>query len=180
MDEKNITPPSPSPSDQKPWTHSFHHPPCWRKSYSNLLTTVFRQYIRPAEGFCKIYIKRYFTLRKKNISSLETLLMWVNFILSLWACHGWKKCLEKGENFWLASWGERLIQGRHFWRELSTPRPWNTGLVSIGGSLTSWREGASLALVGSPSSDSVTIKMPYGVDVLHRPASHPIFSYWVG
>ena len=34
---------------------------------------------------------------------------------------------------------------------------------------------------GHPSSDGVTIKMPYGVDVLlHRPASHPIFSYWVG
>ena len=27
----------------------------------------------------------------------------------------------------------------------------------------------------------VTIKMSYGVDVLlHRPASHPIFSHWVG
>ena len=31
-----------------------------------------------------------------------------------------------------------------------------------------------------PSSDGVTIKMPYGVDVLHQTASHPIFSYWVG
>ena len=41
-------------------------------------------------------------------------------------------------------------------------------------------EGASLALVGHPSSEGVTIKMPYGVDVLHWPASHPIFSYWVG
>ena len=41
-------------------------------------------------------------------------------------------------------------------------------------------EGASLALVGHPSSDGVTIKMPYGVDVLHRPALHPIFSYWIG
>ena len=47
-------------------------------------------------------------------------------------------------------------------------------------SLTSWGEGASLALVGHPSSDGVTIKMPYRVDVLHRPASHPTFSYWVG
>ena len=47
-------------------------------------------------------------------------------------------------------------------------------------SLTSWGEGASLALVGHPSSDGVTIKMPYGIDVLHRPALHPIFSYWVG
>ena len=54
------------------------------------------------------------------------------------------------------------------------------GLVSSRVSLTSWGEGASLALVGHPSSDGVTIKMPYGVDVLHRPASHPIFSYWVG
>ena len=39
---------------------------------------------------------------------------------------------------------------------------WNTGLVSSGDSLTSWGEGASLALVGHPSSDGVTIKMPYG------------------
>ena len=32
------------------------------------------------------------------------------------------------------------------------------------------------ALVGHPSSDGVTIKILYGVDVLHRPASHRIFS----
>ena len=50
----------------------------------------------------------------------------------------------------------------------------NIGLVSSGTSLT------LLALVGYTSSDSVTIKMPYGVDVLHQPASHPIFLYWVG
>ena len=56
------------------------------------------------------------------------------------------------------------------------PRLWNTGLVSSGDILTSWGEGASLALVGHPSSDGVTIKMPYGVDVLHQPALHPIFS----
>ena len=64
--------------------------------------------------------------------------------------------------------------------DTSTLRHWNTWLVSSGASLASWGEGASLALVGNPSSDGITIKMPYGVDVLHRPASHPIFSYWVG
>ena len=53
-------------------------------------------------------------------------------------------------------------------------------LVSKGASVKSWGEGASLALVGHPSSNGVTIKMPYGVDVLHQPALHPIFSYWVG
>ena len=42
----------------------------------------------------------------------------------------------------------------------------NTGLVSNGISLTSWGEGASLALVGQPSSDGITIKIPYEVDVL--------------
>ena len=43
-------------------------------------------------------------------------------------------------------------------------------------SFTSWGEGASLALVGHPSSDSVTIKVTYWVDVsLHRPASQ-VFS----
>ena len=60
-------------------------------------------------------------------------------------------------------------------RDIETLRHWNTGLVSSGASLTSWGEGAFLTLVGDPYSDSVTIKMPYGVDVLHWPASHPIF-----
>ena len=48
--------------------------------------------------------------------------------------------------------------------------------MSSGASLTSWG-GASLALVGDPSSEGVRIKMPYGVDVLYRPALHTIFSY---
>ena len=48
--------------------------------------------------------------------------------------------------------------------------------VPSGASLTSWGEGAYLALAGNPSSDGITINMPYVVDVLHRPASHPIFS----
>ena len=39
------------------------------------------------------------------------------------------------------------------------------------------RRLASSALAGHPSSDGVTIKVPYRVDVLlHQPASHPIFS----
>ena len=42
----------------------------------------------------------------------------------------------------------------------------NIGLVSSGDILTSWGEGASLALVGHPSSDDIMIKIPYGVDVL--------------
>ena len=43
------------------------------------------------------------------------------------------------------------------------------------------QEDAFLAVVGHPSSDGVTIKIPYRVDdLLHRPASHPTFSYWVG
>ena len=37
-----------------------------------------------------------------------------------------------------------------------------------------------LALDHHPSGDRIVIKMPYGVDVLHQPALHPIFSYWVG
>ena len=59
-------------------------------------------------------------------------------------------------------------------------RLWNTGLVSSRASLTSWGESASLALAGHPSSDDVTIKMADGTDVLHQPASPPMFSYWVG
>ena len=46
-------------------------------------------------------------------------------------------------------------------------------LVSSGAILTPWGEGASLALVGDPSSDEGTIKMLYGVDNLYQPALHP-------
>ena len=36
-------------------------------------------------------------------------------------------------------------------------------------------------LLNPASSDGIMIKIPYGVGVLlHQPASHPIFSYWVG
>ena len=53
--------------------------------------------------------------------------------------------------------------------------------MSSGVSLTSWRESTSLALVGHPSSDGVTIEIPYGADVLlHRPALHPIPSFPIG
>ena len=48
-----------------------------------------------------------------------------------------------------------------------SPKTSRTGLVPSRDSLTSWGEGAFLALVGHPSSDDVTIKMPYGIDVLH-------------
>ena len=47
--------------------------------------------------------------------------------------------------------------------------------MSSGASLTSWREGASIALVGHPSSDGVTIKMPYGVDVFIDQLPTPSF-----
>ena len=37
------------------------------------------------------------------------------------------------------------------------------------------------SLGGHPSSDGVTIIIPYGVDVLlHGSALHTIFSYWIG
>ena len=54
----------------------------------------------------------------------------------------------------------------------------NTGLVSSRVSLTSWGECASLALVGHPSSDCITIKIPYGADIYYvdqpRTPSFPI------
>ena len=56
---------------------------------------------------------------------------------------------------------------QHKTKNIFSPRHSNTGLVSSGASLTSWGEGASLALVGNPSSDGITIKMPDGVDALH-------------
>ena len=50
-----------------------------------------------------------------------------------------------------------------------------THIYICGFSLTLWGEGASKPWLTTPSSNGVTIKMPYGVDVLlHQPASHPI------
>ena len=47
--------------------------------------------------------------------------------------------------------------------------------MSSGVSLTSWGEGASLVLVGYPSSVGVTI-VTYWINVLlHQPAPHPSF-----
>ena len=76
-------------------------------------------------------------------------------------------------------WGWEGGEG-HSYKGVVYRRLWNpqdfeiyTGLVSRGASLTSWGEGVSLALVGLPSIDGVTIKMPYGVDALHWPVSHP-------
>ena len=54
------------------------------------------------------------------------------------------------------------------------------GWCAAGPILTSWWEGASLALVGHPSTDGFTKKVLYRVYVSHRPAPHPIFPYWVG
>ena len=54
------------------------------------------------------------------------------------------------------------------------------------GSVLPHRENVPLhpwlaTLVGHPSCDGVTIKIPYGVDVSFQPpALHPIFSNWVG
>ena len=61
---------------------------------------------------------------------------------------------------------ESNLEIREVFKFLSSPRHRNTWLVSSGVSLTSWGEGASLALVGHPSSDGITIKIPYVVDVL--------------
>ena len=49
------------------------------------------------------------------------------------------------------------------------------GLVSSRASLTSWGDGASLPLFGCPSSYGVTIKMPYGGDVLINQLRTPSF-----
>ena len=100
-----------------------------------------------------------------------------------------------GKKGWYQFFRVALIPWRTLWMPLTSssieykflspyieisPRNWNTGLLSSGTSLISSKEGASLALVDDPSSDGVTMKMPFGEDVLHWPALHPILSYWVG
>ena len=77
---------------------------------------------------------------------------------------------------------EKLYQCYKYWLRLVQtsmyPKTLKHWLVSCEGSLTSWREGASLALVGHPSSNGVTIKLLYVADALHQPALYSIFSYY--
>ena len=87
--------------------------------------------------------------------------------------------------------GTFIKRAASFWKIASSiHKCWNKELndqqipcdIKILGWWLSWLphgEVASLALVGYLSCDGLKIKMPYGVDVLHWPASHPIFSYWV-
>ena len=44
-----------------------------------------------------------------------------------------------------------------------------------GASLTSWAEGASLALVGHLSNDGTKIRKPYGVDVYYTNQPQTLF-----
>ena len=82
-------------------------------------------------------------------------------------CHGLLKLLINARD-------PRKTKGKYFlFNKTIKHSVVNTGLVSKGASITSWGEGASLVLVGQPFSDGVTIKMPYVVDVLYRPVSHP-------
>ena len=74
---------------------------------------------------------------------------------------------------WISKYSERLLiliqiyrNTQEHQKRTETLRHLNTGLVSRGVCLTSWGEGAPLVLVGHPSSDGITIKTPYGVDVL--------------
>ena len=48
------------------------------------------------------------------------------------------------------------------------------GHIEILGQLTSWGESTSLALVGHPFSDGITVKITYGVDVF-LPSHTPSF-----
>ena len=57
----------------------------------------------------------------------------------------------------------------------------NSRLVYSQVSLTSWGEDVPWALAGHSSSDGVTKKIPYGVNLLlHQPTSNLIFFCWVG
>ena len=79
--------------------------------------------------------------------------------------------------FWLSSFSP--LHYKHI-----VSFPWVIEILDwcpVGSVLPHRGKGASLGLVGHPSSDGVTIKTPYGVDVLlHWQASHSIFSCWVG
>ena len=105
-----------------------------------------------------------------------------------WAVTKWNSldnCLywKKKKNYWKFFFCLTLLKrGRIFisWRISISLRHWNTGLVSSGVNLTSWGEGASVALVAHPYSDCLMIKKGYGVDVLlHWPACTSSFPIWL-
>ena len=98
-----------------------------------------------------------------------------------WKVYSWSQYLRiLGKDLPLKT--TSIILGLFLWLVMSfSLRHLNTGLVSSRASLTLLGEGASSAVAGHSSSDGMTIKIPYGVDVfLHWQGSHPIFSHWVG
>ena len=56
---------------------------------------------------------------------------------------------------------------------------WVGGVQRSGVSLTLWGEVVSLALAGQPSSDGITIKNTFGVDVYYIDQSHTL-SFLIG
>ena len=101
--------------------------------------------------------------------------VWLKFRNTARSCT--KPHVRKYINLWnlshfnarTGSWNKAVVWFRSM--TVFFPIHWNTGLVPSGVSLTSWEESAFLALVGHPSSDGFTIKIPYGVAVLlHWPA----------
>ena len=96
-----------------------------------------------------------------------------------------KLCLHKGKHhftekqYWFGIRNQKLskrkgvrIREREM-KKGTSPKLWNTGLVFNRVSLTSWEEGASLALVGHPcTSDVVKMRIIYWVDVyINQPST---------
>ena len=136
------------------------------KTKSILFASTFkRKNIKDITKYGDIYMKQNFNLSRPYPGQREKINL--NFYV-----HTSLRCLKR---FYEG------IKGLHkiFWS--TTKKCENKNLVSSEVSFTPWGEGASLALVGHHSIDGITIKILYGVDfLLHPPASHPIFSYWVG
>ena len=82
-----------------------------------------------------------------------------------WKVYSWSQYLRiLGKDLPLKT--TSIILGLFLWLVMSfSPRHLNTGLVSSRASLTLLGEGASSAVAGHSSSDGMTIKIPYGVDV---------------
>ena len=113
--------------------------------------------------------------------------MFYNFHLLTKKVCLWNQIRDQGVIQWMfmgkhpTAWAGWDCSEEQWPRFCSINRVQDTGLACSGARFTSWGEGASLALVCHLSSDDITIKIPYGVDVLlHQLASHSIFSYWVG
>ena len=90
----------------------------------------------------------------------------------------WNSEIQWGQSYTLGSGTSLALPDSSSSNLITMNSPWGWGipvLVSSVVSLTSWLEGGSWPMVGSPSIDGIKMKISCGVDMWLQPIFHTSF-----